>query len=234
VETARTKKEEVMSRVDVAGCLRDTYAVLSYIPPPKPEQPLDCRAVVITKFPKISFTEGWAQNAHPDIEPVGFLSDIEVKCAIPSSAGAGGVVLVLQVTCHLKWDMGFMNKQGKYVTETHRVKVSLPIIYKMPGERIALMQVLKGPAWIAANWSMIVRALVKIQQMEEIMSTVVGVKKNGMCPKDIKALNDHLQVLQKKFNEQIQKAAQHSFDDRAVAARMRHRVDHTGCFAGVA
>lgn len=219
---------DVTARSDA---IADTYAAFRYIPPKDPEQPLDCRAVTFTKFPKVSFTEGSIfEKATPDLNAPDFLG-IEAVYAEVFLSGSGGVHLLIQVTTFLRWEVGFINKQGKYITEVHRIRVALPMWLTLQGPRMALMAISPLKIKVVGYADLIVKVFAELKEIEEAISTIMELKK-GMCPKDIKALTDSLETMQTKFNERIQRAAQQG--PGGYAMRMERAGENTGRFAGLA
>jgi hypothetical protein len=185
--TRRTKeKEKVMNAQE---CLTKAYVKFRYIPPQQREQPADCKLVKFTKSPEIRIFTGQLsalEGRRPD-ELIG----IDFHCAVPSTSAAGAIILLLQVSSYIEWEVEFLNKQGRSVHEIHRVFVSLPMMHKLQGPLIALMALtpwkVKLPMYAAQIW----KAFQKLEEIEKPLAKILALKK-GFCPQDIKALMEGL------------------------------------------
>jgi len=213
--------------MSAAACLSKTYVKFRYIAPDPMDTPMNCRAVVITKFPKIRIFTGQIsklEGARSD-EIIG----VTLHCAVPTTEGAGGIILLLQVSTYLEWEVGFMNQRGRYVNETHRVFLSLPVMHKLQGPMIALMALtpwkLKIPTYIAR----IAAAFHKISEVEGLIGKVAMLY-NGHCPDDLKRFIESLRVYEIELNNMLQRAA-HSTSEGDIAKRMERAPVDSGRFA---
>lgn len=209
-------------------CLRKMYVKLRYIPPPRPELPANCKQITFEKSPEIRILTGQRSVLHgrPSDEIIG----IDFLCAVPSTSGAGAIILLLQVSAYIEWLVGFHNNQGTYVIEMHRLFVSMPMMFKLQGPRIALMAI--SPWYIkAANYaSQIVAAFRKIDEIEKVMGRIMNLKK-GFCPDDIKSLEEGLKLFETELNLLLERAASNVYEGE-IARRMDHKAHGTGRFAG--
>src|SRR5688500_8670870 len=63
-------------------------------------------------------------------------ADIDFLCAVPSTSGAGAVILLVQVSRFIRFFVQFKNIPGEEVVEPHYVFASMPVMVKIPGPRI--------------------------------------------------------------------------------------------------
>ena len=208
-------------------CLRKLYVKFRYIPPLKPEVPADCKVVRISKNPEIKIFTGQLsklEGARSD-EIIG----LDLVCAVPSTQGVGAVILLVQVSSYIEWEFEFTNIKGKTVRETHRVFVSLPMMHKISGPRIALMAItplkLKLPFYAAQIWN----GFKKLSELEKPLAIILALKK-GLCPKDIKALESGLQKAADELNSLLRQAARS--DEGELARKMDHQPGDAGRFVG--
>jgi hypothetical protein len=207
-------------------CLNKMYVRLRYIPPRHPEQPADCKQVKITKSPKIEIAIG-EQSKLKGLAPSGqIIRGIDLHCVVPTTSGAGAVILLLQVSSYIEWEIEFLNKQGRSVREIHRVFVSLPMMYKIAGPRVMLMALtpwyLKMPVYAAQIWN----AFQKLEELEKPMAEILALRK-GFCPGDINALEEGLKKIETELNYLIIRVQQGD-----IARRMENKIDGTGRFTG--
>lgn len=226
-------------------CLKKAYVKFRYIPPPHPRQPVDCKQVKFTKPPEIRIFTGQISKLEGQREDE--LIGIDLHCAVPSTSGAGGIILLLQVSSYIEWEIEFLAAaqpqfnvplelqpqfcpKAELVRETHRVYVSLPVMYKLAGPRIALMAItpwkLKLPVYAAQIWN----AFKKLNELEKPMAAILALKK-GFCPEDIKTLEEALKKAEKELNDLLQQAQQGS-SAGDIATRMQHKMEGSGRFAG--
>jgi hypothetical protein len=175
--------EENMAKT-AAECFSKTYVKLKYVPPVRRRQPLNCAAIHITEFPQLGFPYD--------------TDSIDLVCHVISTEGVGGIILLLQVKAALMWKMGFIDTDGFFVTESHRVDISMPILYKISGPRLAFRLTVKG--WAKAisylpSVASLVGALKDIHGVQRVMAKVVSFHK-GFCPEDVKALEFGLKALE--------------------------------------
>jgi hypothetical protein len=173
-------------------CLKKTYVKLYYIPPPNAQVPQNCNTVLFTKYPEITYPEGMITD----------LFAIDVLCAHPYAEGAGGVMLLLQITTYIKWEISFLNQQGQMVRETPMIYCSMPMIYRLKGPLIALRVVSPWQIKIGYYAGMISHLFKKIDEVEAIMALVVK-RRIGFCPSDIQALQKALNVLEAQLNSYL-------------------------------
>ncbi|HEV2705330.1 MAG TPA: hypothetical protein VGV59_05365 [Pyrinomonadaceae bacterium] len=208
-------------------CLRKLYVKFRYIPPLKPEVPADCKVVKISKNPEIRTFTGQLsklEGARSD-EIIG----LDLVCLVPSTEGAGAIILLAQVSSYIEWEFEFTNIQGKAVRETHRVFVSLPMMQKISGPRIALMAIIplkmKLPVYAAQIWN----AFKKLSELEKPLAIILALKK-GLCPQDIKALESGLQKAADELNGLLRQAA--SSVEGELARTLDHQRGDVGRFVG--
>jgi hypothetical protein len=240
-------KENAMG--DYENCIKKTYAKLYYIPPTKPGRPVDCKKVKFTKSPEVALMPGGRGDYRKVMglrpgDSIGIdfhWADPLTPCVAPSTVGAGGVIVLLQISACIEAEVEFTSSSSlqealllgyspapRVVREMHRVYVSLPMLYKVPGPRIALMSM--SPAWIklGAYATLIGKAFLEMRQVEQAMEKVLALKE-GLCPEDIRALELGLNKLETEFNSRLEHAIL-SPDD--LASSMSRAVDGTARFVG--
>jgi hypothetical protein len=209
-------------------CLKKTYVKLRYIRPQYPHTPLQCEQVKFTKDPELRILTGQLsalEGRRPD-EIIG----IDLHCALPSTQGAGAIILLLQVSAYIEWEVEFMAQSAHTVRETHRVFVSIPMMYKLHGPRIALMALSPWKLKLASYTAQIAAAFRKIDELEKVMANVVALKK-GFCPKDVAAMESALKAYETQLNQLLQGAAQGTVDGE-IARKMDRSGYASGRFAG--
>jgi hypothetical protein len=202
-------------------CLKKSYVKINYKPPQKLEIPKNCNDVLWTKHPEIFI--GIPGHRDP-------INGIHVLCAAPFASGAGGIVMLLQITGYVEWTLSFINTQGRMVVETHRVIVSMPLMYKLMGPRMLLMAASPWKIKLIGYAGMIGKAFKSISEMQEILGKTMS-RKVGFCPKDIENLQEGLKTLETGLNSLIRRAASSSADVE-LATRMKFSGPGTACFAG--
>jgi hypothetical protein len=239
-------------------CLKNLHSRYRYIPPRQtvltagPQQPVNCKQVKFTKSPEIRIFTGQVsklEGQQPD-EIIG----IDFHCAVPYTDGAGGVILLLQVSSYIEWEIEFLSApvqpqfcpapyqegsvpeqlrfspapKGQVVRETHRVFVSIPMMYKLQGPMMMLMAAtpwqFKLPSYAARIWN----AFQKLEELEKIVAQILLLKK-GFCPEDIKALEEGLKKIETEANHRLQEVGR---SNDGLAWRMQNKPDGTGRFAG--
>jgi hypothetical protein len=246
-------QEDGMSADD---CFKKTYVKLYYIPPRDPEQPEDCKKVKITRPPEITIFTG--QISRVEGVGKGDLIGLDLHCSVISTEGAGGIILLLQVSGYIEWEIEFVSAPpllvcrppgpfdispppipgdllscqaptpGKVVRETHRVYFSVPMLYKLAGPRIALMMRSPLKLRLAAYAAQIANAFLKLRQLDRVLALVTAPKK-GFCPEDIRALEAGLKAAEKEMNSSLQWVASGNDD---IASLMKGRPGGVGQFAG--
>ncbi|RIK73557.1 MAG: hypothetical protein DCC67_17750 [Planctomycetota bacterium] len=227
-----------MNLMSLQECVKKLYVKFRYVPPPGMHQPADCHQVRFTKPPVIRVFTGQisrAEGRRPG-ESIG----IDLLCTTPYFEEAGGVILVLQVSSYIEWEIEFETAsappqlsvapwassprqclldsrrqsvleppahspapRGRTVRQTHRIFVSVPMAYKVPGPRLMVMAAsavylkwyLKLPIYAAQIWS----AFQKLSELERPLALVQSLKK-GFCPSDVQALEAGLKALEEELN----------------------------------
>jgi hypothetical protein len=87
-------------------CFKKTYVKFYYIPPKQPAPPADCKQVKITKQPEVKIFTGQISK----LEGVGRgdLIGMDLHCAVVSTAGVGGLILLLQISGYIEWEIEFV------------------------------------------------------------------------------------------------------------------------------
>ena len=202
-------------------CLRKTSAIVRYIPPANPQEPTDCKTVTFIKDPEIRIFTG--QRSVLEGRPSDELIGLDYLCSVLSLEGAGGIILLLQVGTYIEWEVGFRTKQNTYVTELHRLFVSLPVMFKISGPQILLSRWL--PMWMrlghyaASIWA----GLRKIDELQEMLGTV-ALLKTGVCPDDIKTLKESLRKIEEEMNKLLRRAAESAAPEGELARLMHGRA----------
>lgn len=234
--------------------MRSAYAKLYYIPPKGPRaRPVDCKHIKITRSPEITIKppggagDYKANNGLRRGDSIG----IDVHCGSYYTEGAGGIILFLQVSSYIEWEVEFTTvsnsitavvkppratqaaprptinvpEQLNYhpvirstqttVRETHRVYVSFPMPFKIPGPRAAVMALipgipilrnLYGIPKLSVYAAQIYGVYRKLGQIEEALAWVSKFNK-ALCPENIRAMEDGLKKLETKFKTHIQQGA---------------------------
>jgi hypothetical protein len=198
------------------NCLKNVYVKLRYIPHLYPQEPADCKRVIFRKSPRISVNHALIPG------------NIRVKCAEPFTGGAGGVNLLLQVSTFVDFEIEFETKRGGYAYETHRVFVSLPIMFKLQGPRMALSAASTWPIKIILFAQLIIKGLAKVEEMEKLFGMILSLRK-GFCPSDIRKLENELKAYEAKLNNLLRSAAG---GGSGIASLMEHKAYGVGYFAG--
>src|SRR6266480_4284042 len=189
--------DDIFPLTDPKEALRNAYVILRYIPPPNPQEPADCKAVVFLRDPDIRIFSG--QRSLLDGRPPDELIGVEYLGAAISLSGAGSLIILVEVGTYIEFELGFRTKQNAWVTELHRIFVKMPIMLKVPGPRILLSRWL--PMWMrlahyaAAIWA----GFRKIDEVEEMLGVLMQLKQ-GVCPDDIDRLKKGLQEIEDTSN----------------------------------
>jgi hypothetical protein len=245
-------EEDSMSADD---CFKKAYVKLRYIPPREPAPPADCRQVKITKSPEVIVFTGQT----PGFEGIGpgDLVGLKLHCVAVSSYREGAVILLVQVTGYIEWEIEFVRASpeqvcrapgpfdlrrnppppeegftcaapGPLVREKHRIYFSLPMLHKLAGPRIALMAISPLKFRLASYAAQIANAFLKMRQLDRALALIAAPKK-GFCPEDIQALEAGLQKLEKELNTGLQWVGSSGGD---IASLMNGWPGGTGKFAG--
>lgn len=223
--------------MDPQECLRKAYVKLRYIPPTympprQPEQPVDCKFVKVSQGPDIRTLTGQISvlEGRPRDEIIG----IDLHCSVIATSGDGGIILLLQVSSYIEWEVEFSSTKGNWVSEWHRVFVSLPMMHKIEGPRVAINLISGKHLWktkLVGYAAQIAAAFRKLEEMEKVMAPILKLKK-GFCPDDIKAMESALKKYETELNHLLQRAARDPRSDDGIARRMHHDSYGTGRFAG--
>jgi hypothetical protein len=200
-------------------CLKQAYVRIYYDPPKNAVTPRDCTQVYFTEEPRL-------------YAPDGFLNfGIDLLCAVPTTHGAGGVILLLQTTQYVKWQMSFISASGKMVQEWHRIFVSLPMMLKLQGPRVALMALSPLPIKLVGYAGVVGTAFRAIEEVEKVFKFLLSVQKTW-CPHDVVRLNEGLKALEAEFNIRLQQAKHAAGDLPEIASTMQYKPPGAGEFAG--
>ena len=207
-------------------CLKKTYVKFEYIPPAKPQPPANCKIVSISKAPEIWFNP---DLPGPYTDP---LLGVEFHCAVVTTSGAGGVILLLQATGYVVWETGFYSTKNEYVHETHRVRFSLPVMIKLQGPRIALVAISKWPIKLINYVGLIAKTVMQLRELDDVVGMLKLVFKGSFCPEDIDKMVKRLKVMENQLNELLQRAARGS-EEGEIARKFERHMHGDGRFAGV-
>jgi hypothetical protein len=210
-------------------CLKKTYVKFRYIPPHRPLLPADCKQVNFEKGPDIRIFTG--QISRLEGRPADEIIGIDLLCAVPSTARAGAIILLLQASTYVEWMIGFKDQQGAYVLEMHRVFVSIPMMYKLQGPRIALNAISPWYLKLANYGGQIAVGFKKLNEIEKVMARILKLKK-GFCPEEIKAMVDGLKAFETELNLLLERAARETLGEHEIARRMDANGHQQARFAG--
>ena len=179
-------------------CYKKTYVKFKYVPPVRTREPLNCAAIHFTESPALGFPDDY--------------KSIDLVCHAFPTEGAGGIILLLQVKTSIMWKMGFIDTAGTFTTESHRIDVSMPMLYEISGPMLALRLVVKGLAKAISfmpSIASVITAMKNLHDMQRVMAKVLSFHK-GFCPEDVKALELGLKVLETQIGDWWRNAAYHS------------------------
>ncbi len=253
-------------------CFDQTYVKLYYIPPKDAKPAADCKQVKVTKSPELRIFTG--QISKLEGSGRGDHIGIDVVCSNVSGHGAGGVVLLLQVSGYIEWEIEFVPAPPPQFTpkprpidvfrpppppplnhspvrpsvpaplppirETHRVFVSLPMMYVIEGPKIALAilgaRLGLSPLFVLSNYTAkILLAYKKLREVDLLLHRVrldLVTAKRGFCPGDVRLLEEGLKTLEKELAGSIRRYWATGGDDKRISAFMRGRGDGAGRFLG--
>src|SRR5262249_17679000 len=153
----------------------------------------------------------------PRDEVIGF----DYLCSVISLEGAGGIILLFQVSSYIEWEIEFRNKKGRTVRETHRIFLSMPLMQKLKGPMIALIAVTPWQAKLPFYAMKIWTSFRKLDEVEKVFAMVAMFHMMGFCHKDIKSLVDLLHDYETELNQLLHRAAMGT-SDSDIARRMEH------------
>jgi len=90
----------------VEKCFDQTSVKMYYIPPKDAKTPANCKQVRVTKQPELRLLTG--QISKLEGSGRGDTIGIDLVCTAVSSEGAGGVILLLQVSGYIEWEIEFV------------------------------------------------------------------------------------------------------------------------------
>lgn len=256
-------------------CVKQTYAKLYYIPPKDAKPMADCKLAKVTKLPELRLFTG--QISALEGSGRGDQIGIRLICSVVSSEGAGGIILLLQVSGYIEWELEFVpahppqntpravfppsplappnSGPAPWVTapnspaplppvrETHRVFVSLPMLYKIEGPKVLLLalsfragMLFNAPVPMLTIYAAkILNVYRKLREVDNVLHRVnydVVTAQRGFCPDDVRTLQTTLANLEKWLSGKILEVWSTGGDDKNIAGFMRGRGDGAGRFLG--
>jgi hypothetical protein len=203
--------------------LNRAYVKIYYVTPQGPgsqEIPRDCKQVFFTESPRL----------YP---PDGALTlGIDFLGAVLTTDGAGGVLLLLQITQYIKWQRSFISVSGKAVQLWEQIFVSIPMVFKLEGPRMALMALSPLKVKLIGYAGVIGKAFRAIDEVEKVFKLLLSVQeRKGWCSDDVTRLVDGLQALEVEYDNQLQQARLMA-GGVSYASMMNPKPYGTGRFAG--
>ena len=238
-------------------CFKKTYVKLYYMPPKQPARPADCKQVKFTKDPEIRILTGQISK----LEGVGRgdTIGIDLHCAVVSTEGAGGVIVLVQISGYIEWEVEFVPAAPEPLTycpvpgpfDVFR-KPPMPEQFDscpapLPPVRethrvyfsIPMLHKIAGP-----RIALMLRTPFKLKlpvygaeivnaflklRQLERAMSLVLALKKGFCPGDVRALEEGLKILEKELGAGLRWATS---SDSDIASLMRGRGPGTGRFPG--
>jgi hypothetical protein len=196
------------------ACLKKLYVQLNYIAPKPVGEPKYCNLVIWRRFPEL----------------ITFDGGITIPCLEISTSGAGAIIAILQVPGTISWEFGFMNRQGKYVTEWHQINFSIPVMVKLGFPKIALGMLMRGAMMKGLWWASRVAAIIhKLDEIEEVLGKVAKLGANR-CQAGAYEFLKSLKEYEKWLNDLMQGAASSHVD--SDIAQFDRKPIGTGKFVG--
>lgn len=160
--------------------------------------------------------------------PTSYRAGIDLICSAPSTSGAGGVLIAAQVSRFIRWRTGFISQKG-WTEEYQYIFISVPVLGKIPGPRMALMSITPVALRAIPYVSMAVNTFSKMLQVEDTMATVVKFK-NGYYARDIDTLIVKLNQMESTVNSAIRNLMDTTLDQ--MAKRLDARPPYSAVAVG--
>lgn len=237
-------------------CFKKTYVKLYYIPPKHPARPADCKRVKFSKDPEIRILTGQISK----LEGVGRgdLIGIDLHCAVVSTAGAGGVIVLLQISGYIEWEVEFVP-----ALREQPLHCPVPGPFDMPRTPPAPESYNRTPAppppvrethrvffsvpmlykFEGPRMALMAISPLKLKlgaygamivnaflKLRQLDGVVSQVLrlKKGFCPEDIRALEEGLKTLEKELETGLRWL--YSSSDGDIASLMQNRGVGTGVY----
>lgn len=231
-------------------CLRRVRVKLLYLTPNMHKvEPLYRSSLHFTKLPEIHVVE-WQSGYVDDERGNRYAIGIDEICSEPYSEGVGGLLFLFQITTYIDWEIGFVSANGP-VRESHRLLVSLPVMYLLKGTHIFLNMLTpwKGPGRVG-YWPAAVRTahyagilysvFQKLEEIDEILEKIAHHQQRLSKVQQLswdfqmKAFINSLEVLEGKLNSLLDRYYHQVLSRRGEdVARNMQRLPHgTGLFPG--
>lgn len=237
-------------------CYEKTYVRFYYIPPKHPARPADCKHVKFAKDPEVRILTGQISK----LEGIGRgdLIGIDIHCAVVSTAGAGGVILLLQISGYIEWEVEFIpaaREQPQHCPipgpfDVFRQTPSPESFNRSPAPpppvrethrvffSIPMLYKFEGPrmALMAITPFKLKLGAYGAQivsaflklRQVERVMSLVLGLKKGFCPEDIRAMEEGLRSLEKELGTGLRWLTSSGDDD--IASLMRSRGVGTGVY----